>query len=181
MQFPPLLRLPGLALLLLPLAGCTVPMTSSNTYLVPMANGEKMEMSIKNGALAMAESDGIRIVQVALNPSADKKQVVYTFELAAKSGVVPKHITVEDLTEDPVRTLADDPSPQLAAGHWKLTTPVLDQKDPTFEWLVQLDDTIRVYRFTVTLADGSAVVLKQPALFPVFEKQMIRKMLGLDK
>jgi hypothetical protein len=181
MQRSPLSRRLGFVLLLLPLAGCAVPMTSSNTYLVPIANGETMEMSIKNGGLALSEADGVHILQVALNPTADKKHIIYTFELSVKSGMVPTHITVEDITENPERIAADDAAPKLVAGHWKLNTGELDPKDPMFEWLIQLDDSIRVYRFTVTLADGKQVVLKQPQMFPVFMKQLIRAMLGIDK
>ena len=48
-------------------------------------------------------------------------------------------------------------------------------------WLTQLDDSIRVYRFTVTRPDGTQAVLKQPQMFPIFMKQLIRAMLGLDK
>jgi hypothetical protein len=180
---PSLFRSLGVVLLLAPLAGCVVPMTSSNTYMVPLSNGETMEMSIKNGGLTLADQDGIRIVEAgALNPSATKKEIVCTFQLIVKSGHAPKRILIEDMTEDPVRVVVDDPAPKLdAANHWKLTTPVLDAKDPIFAWLTQLDDTIRVYRFTVTLADGSQVVLKQPQMYPVFMKQLIRKMLGMDK
>jgi len=177
---PPLIRL-GPVLLFAAMAGCAVPMTSSNTYMVPLANGENMEMSIKNGGLAMVEQDGIRISQVALDPSADKKHVVYTFGLIAKSGLAVKHITVEDMTDDPVRIVEDDPAPKLVDGKWKVSTPILDATDPVFIWLIQLDDSIRVYRFTVTLADGKQVVLKQPAMFPVFLKQLMRVMLGIDK
>lgn len=181
MQRPTLSRRLSLALLLLPLAGCAVPMTSSNTYLVPVANGETMEMSIKNGGLTLAEQDGVHILQVALNPTADKKHIIYTFELSVKNGMVPTHILVEDMTETPVRVAADDAAPKLVANHWKLNTPELDPKDPLFEWLIQLDDSIRVYRFTVTLADGRQIILKQPQMFPVYMKQLIRAMLGIDK
>jgi hypothetical protein len=181
MQHPIAGRRLVLLLLLAPLAGCVVPMTSSNTYLVPLSNGDSMEMSITKGGLASAEGGGIKILQPALNPTADKKHVVYTFTLLAKGSLTVKHVMVEDLTEDPVRLVADDPAPKLVGGKWQLTTPVLDPADPMFEWLVQLDDSIRVYRFTVTLADGTQVVLKQPAMFPIFEKQLIRKMLGMDK
>jgi len=95
---------------------------------------------------------------------------------------VAKRITIDDQGEDPPRLLVDDYDPKMSStGQWKLTTPVLDLKDSGLEWITQLDDTIRVYRFTVVLADGSKVVLRQPAMYPVIEKALIRKMLGIDK
>jgi hypothetical protein len=121
------------------------------------------------------------MVLAALNPSTDKKHVVYNFEMAVKSGLVPRRIQIEDQTEDPVHTIVDDAAPHLDGGRWKLTTTVLDPKDAGNEWITQLDDSIRVFRVTVTLADGTTVVLRQPALFPVYEKQLIRVMLGIDK
>ena len=131
MQRPTPFRRSALALLLLaPLAGCAVPMTSSNTYMVPLANGDKMEMSFKNGGLAMADDDGVRIAQTTLNPSSDKKHVVYTFELVVKNGVGPKEIKIEDITDDPVRVLTDDTAPKLVHSHWKLDTTPLDPDDP---------------------------------------------------
>ncbi len=163
------------------LAGCVVPMTSSNTYQVPLANGEKMEMSVVNGGIGKVSGDGIRVVQNELNPMADKKHVAYVFEIAVKEGLVPRHVTIEDMTEDPVRVIVDDPAPKVVAGHWKFTTAALDPKQPGTEWIIQLDDTIRVFRFTVTLADGSQVVLKQPAMYPIVLKSIIRKMADMDK
>jgi hypothetical protein len=163
------------------LAGCAVPMTSSNTNVVPLANGEKMEMSVTAGGIATVSGEGVHIVQANLMPTADKKHVVYAFEVTVKEGLVAKHVTIEDMTEDPVRLVVDDPDPRLTNGHWKFTTPPLDPKQPGVEWITQLDDTIRVFRFTVTLADGHQVVLRQPWIYPIYLKSIIRKMANMDK
>ncbi len=181
MQLQPRFSRLAMIALVASLAGCAVPMTSSNTYEVPLANGEKMQMSVVNGGIGKLSAGGIHIVQNELNPMADKKHVAFVFEIAVKEGLVPKHITIEDMTEDPVRVLVDDPAPRLANGHWKFTTPALDPKQPGTEWIIQLDDTIRVFRFTVTLGDGSQVVLKQPAMYPIVLKSIIRKMADMDK
>jgi hypothetical protein len=181
MQLPPrFFQLAPIALAA-SLAGCAVPMTSSNSYIVPLANGDKMEMSVVAGGIALQSGGGIHIVQASLAPMADKKHVAYVFEVTVKDGLVLKHVTVEDMTEDPVRVLADDPGPRVTAGHWKFTTPALDPKDPGTVWITQLDDTIRVFRFTLTLADGHQVVLKQPSMYPIVLKSIIRKMGDMDK
>lgn len=180
MHFP----IPGRAAALLGLvallAGCAMPMTSSNTYLVPMTNGETLTMSYNSQGVVKQSADGVTVVQADLMPAADKKTIHYAFEFAVKAGLAVREVTVQDMTDDPIQVLAHDTAPVLAKNHWKFSTPPLDPKAHGLEWLIQLDETIRVFRFTVILGDGTKVVLDQPAVEPVVIKQLIRKMLGIE-
>jgi hypothetical protein len=162
------------------LAGCAVPMTSSNTFLVPLSNGETLTMSYNSKGVIKQSGHGVEVIQADLMPTPDKKHITYEFEFMVKSGLGVKDVLIQDMTDEPIAILAHDSNPQLVKDHWKFITPALDPKSHGLEWLIQLDETIRVFRFTVTLNDGTQVVLDQPAVEPVIIKQLIRKMLGID-
>ncbi len=180
MHIPTPLRAAALLGLVAVLAGCAVPMTSSNTFLVPMTNGETLTMSYNSQGVVKQSAGGVTVVQADLMPSADKKRISYVFEFMVKGSLEVREVMVQDMTDDPIQVLAHDAAPVLAKNHWKFTTPALDPKAHGMEWLIQLDETIRVFRFTVTLGDGTKVVLDQPAVEPVIIKQLIRKMLGIE-
>jgi len=163
------------------LAGCDTPFAvSDTTILVPIAGGEKVEVTYGKNGPVMEEKDGVRMEAATMDLSADKKHLVYLFKIAFKNGVVPRRVTISDLTDDPAQTVVEDDAPVLKDGHW--LAPRIDRgpNDPTLDWVKTVDDSMRIYRMTVVLADGSQVVLNQPVSFPGFLKTAIRKTIGLD-
>jgi len=165
------------------LSGCdTVAFAPKTTMLVPIADGEKIEVtySNSNGAVIMEAKAGVQIELATLVPSDDKKHITYVFKLSVKNGVAPKRVTVSDLTDVPERILVDDQAPRLDNGHWNSAKVDRGILDPSLAWLSNVDDSIRIYRFKVTLADGSQAVLDQPSVFPGGLKAVIRKVFGLD-
>jgi len=179
MQIKPLIRsLPSIAAAAA-LAGCAAPFTNSNTVLIPIAGGKTTEMSFNSRGPVLRSGGGVQLVTAGLFPAADRKHVDYVFEFSLKGGAAPKRVTIEDMTEDPTQVLVDDTAPRLNNGYWKATTPTLDPKDRGTIWLTQVDDSVRVFRFTVVLGDGTSVVLDQAAVYPGPLKAAIAKMAGL--
>jgi hypothetical protein len=177
----PLRSIVAIAALGAVLAGCDTPFNTGNTtVLVPIAGGDKVEVSFGSKGIVMAAKDGVQIEAASLGLAPDKKHFYYDFRFSSKPGVEPKHVTVTDLTDDPVSVVADDPDPRLVNGHWAAAKTPRGVKDPTIAWMMTVDDSMRIYRFTIDLADGSQVVLDQPSSFPGYLKSGIRTTLGLD-
>jgi hypothetical protein len=163
------------------LAGCDTPFAVSNTtILVPIAGGQKVEVTYGKNGPEMARKDGVQMEAASMDLSADKKHLVYLFKIAFKNGVVPQRLTIEDLTDDPAQTVVEDGAPSLKDGHWVAVRVDRGPNDPTLAWIKTVDDSMRIYRTTVTLADGSQVVLDQPVSYPAYLKAAIRKAVGLD-
>jgi hypothetical protein len=91
-------------------------------------------------------------------------------------GSRPVSALLRDVTEDPIITVIDDRSPSLAAGgRWTATTRPLGPTDDDIRWMANIDNSIRIYRFTFTLVDGSVHVLTLPIMVPGYLKEAIEK------
>jgi hypothetical protein len=89
-------------------------------------------------------------------------------------------VRVEDVTEDEPAPLllAEDTHPYLSGSHWHFESPSKNSSDPDIAWVLNIEDSSRVYRFTILLADGQRIELYQMTNFSAQEKTMIRRTLG---
>jgi hypothetical protein len=86
---------------------------------------------------------------------------------------------VDDVSDEAPVTLVDDPAPTLtAAGAWHHESEPFDLNAPHAKWLATISNSLRVYRFTLTFADGQTVVLHQGTLFTAAMKAGVRQAMG---
>ena len=157
-------------------AGCASKEFSYNTK---VAGGETMRFTIVAGRPEPAEEDGIKIMEAGLRPDPDGKNVIYGFQFSDSSANrALQSVRVEDVSEDTPTLLLEDLQPKLVAKHWASTTRTFEADDPALRWLFYVNDSVRVYRFTITMADGRKVVLHQAAMVPGWLKMTIRHMFG---
>jgi hypothetical protein len=91
-------------------------------------------------------------------------------------GAKPESIVARDITEAPIMTLFDVRSPPLEQGRvWMGKTPPLGPSDDLIRFMGNIDNSIRIYRFTFTLSDGSVHVLTVPIIVPGILKEVIEK------
>jgi len=57
---------------------------------------------------------------------------------------------------------------------WGAVSSPVNPHDEHVNWLLTLDNTVRVYRFTVTLKDGSTHVVYKPIYLSAQMKNFIR-------
>jgi len=105
------------------------------------------------------------------------KRVVIRFDAGFTKGATPARIVVSDISEDPIMTLVDDRAPTLDGFVWQGKTSPLGTADDFIKFMTNIDNSIRVYRFTFTLKDGSVHVLTLPIMVPGFLKEAIEKTL----
>lgn len=163
------------------LGGCA---TGEYTYATTIGTGERLVFPLVNGSPAKAKKGSIEVLNASLipNPNPAEHKHIFLFVFAEADGVPPKSVVVEDVTDRELIVMVDDQAPKLAENnHWRGTSKLLTGEDREVEWLGQLGDTMRVYRFTVTKSDGKQVVLHQGWMIPGRLKAPLRKAFGLPQ
>ncbi|ACB75037.1 hypothetical protein [Opitutus terrae] len=176
---PPFVRSFGLcaALLLgLVLSGCA---TSEYKYTTKISSGERLSFRLVNGRVDDAVADGFEARAPVILPGEKEKKLQFAFGVVAKNKP-PRRVQVEDVSEEQPMLLVDDTDPQLKGQLWTGQSAWFDLEDPQAHWISYLGETFRVYRITITTADGATVVLHEGSVTPAFMKAMMRKFFGKE-
>jgi len=149
------------------------------TYTATVAGGEELKFAVTNGGPAHARADGFEVLDAGLLPDFPAKSVYYNFRLSdAADGKSLRAIRVEDVTDATAEQVFEDLQPKLVKRVWTGKSGALSADDPSLKWISYVSDSTRIYRFTLTLADGRKVVLHQLAMTPSWIKTKIREMFG---
>ncbi len=181
MQSRRLSPLVPLALLSAALCGCQI--SPSVSAKVTTAEGETIEVPLESGNTPV--SDGVitvRLFQIGpwdMGPN-KPKAVIFSFIVEFKEGADPKTVVVDDITEAPIMRIFADMKAHIVKDHiWGgVSTPYAPQ-DEHAKWLLNLDNSIRLYRFTVVLQDGTTHMVMKPMFFPGQMKSYVRTQLGV--
>lgn len=142
-----------------------------------ISGGEKLRFPIGREGVAMANEGGVKVTMAYFSPKTEKK-LTYVFELTDTQKRGLRSVRVEDVSDEKPMLLVDNPEPKASAtGQWHGEVE-LEHTDPRVAWLVTLSNSLRVYRFTLTFADGKTLVLHQGSLYPAALKSGIRHMFG---
>ena len=159
------------------LAGCA---SNEVGILCPISGGETITVILTPQGPVLAENEDFKVVAASFAPNIEQKQLIYAFALLAKKGKAPKHVSVEDVSEEKIELLVDDAGPQLDAKQiWLHNAPPKTATDPRLAWLYYEGNSTRVYRFKIVTDDGRQLVMYQASIVPVFIKGAARKILGM--
>jgi hypothetical protein len=103
------------------------------------------------------------------------KRLEIKFDAGFVKGAQPARIVVRDISEAPIMTILDDRSPAMDGAVWRGKTVPLGAADDALKFMTNIDNSIRIYRFTFTLVDGSVHVLTLPIMVPGYLKEAIEK------
>lgn len=107
-------------------------------------------------------------------------ELTYTFGFTAKKKQTPRAVLVEDVTGASAVPLVEDQSPTLeAGGYWKGESTPRRAGDPSLVWLSTPGNTEKVFKFTITLADGRVEEIYQASLWSGQMKPVIKQALKL--
>jgi hypothetical protein len=148
--------------------------TGSVSAVVPLAGGGQMTVPMAKGGPPPAEHDGFRVERASFSPDKEAPQLRYEFALRALQPPSVSHIRVDDLSDETLVTLMDDPHPEFVDSRWTAHTDMIPATDPTLKWMFQITPSIRVFRFTITRTDGQKITLDQVCTYPAVVKQAIR-------
>jgi hypothetical protein len=157
------------------LAGCA---TGDVAMLATIAGGEKLRVPLERGGVVRTNEGGVLIdtTAFALRP---EKHFTHVFEFTDSRKRALRHVRVVDVSDEAPVVLVDQADPTLSAtGQWHGESAPLAPSDPRLAWIATLSNSLRVYRFTLTFADGTVLVLNQGAMFPQPIKSGIRHSFG---
>jgi hypothetical protein len=185
-QSTPLNTLPkpliaALSLSALCLAGCV--MQPDVAMSVTTADGQKIEVPF-SGAPPPTTDGVVTVEQLQFAPwDVDQQQhkattLAFSFIIRFKPGSEPARILIEDDTELPILTLFESRNPRIVKDNlWAGLSRPFSPSDEHVNWVLNLDNSVRVYRVTVTLKDGTTHVLLKPVLVPAAMKSFMQKRL----
>lgn len=159
-------------------AGCQ---TEGPSARIAIAGGQRITVSVKTGLVEGAKSMTATVETAALMTNREKKEGVYTFGLKFSHGVVPRAVKVEDVSETPRQLMCQDDQPALANQRWRYTSKPINPAAESMQWLHQIDESFRVYLFTITLQDGQTDSFYYAALYPAYIKPTLLSALGLGE
>jgi hypothetical protein len=168
----------ALASLALP-AGCLMHPTWDAT--ATTADGVVVDVPVSSFKIDVTD-DVVEVIKLQFLPLTAKdgaKRLALIFEVVFHGGAKPKSIVITDVTESPILQVFGDYSPKLLAnGHLLGATEPLSPSNGLLKFLTNIDNSIRLYRFTVKLEDGTTHVLNVPILVPGFYKEFMLKEAG---
>jgi hypothetical protein len=158
------------------LAGCA---SKEFSYVTTVAGGEQLKFTFANGGPVHAKAEGFEILDAAIQPEYDAKKVFYGFRFSdAANGKSLQSLKVEDVSEAVPVLLLEETQPKVVNRIWAARSGLFAADDPSLKWVTYVSDSVRVYRFTLTLTDGRKLVLHQPSMVPGWIKMSIRGMFG---
>ena len=147
---------------------------------IPIAGSQTVQVEFSKGNPVNAENDDFRVEKANLILDAKAKQGRYLFELVQKNrSERPGRIKVEDVTDDTAVTLADERHPILREARWRWEGEMMTFDPTNAKWLFELENSLRIYRFTIATAGGNEAVLYEAASYPANVKIYLQQ-LGLE-
>jgi hypothetical protein len=170
---------------------CSCSMQPDVAMAVTTADGVRLEVPLS--AAPPPVTDGVvsvNAIQFApweLDADNKAKTVAFSFVIGFKPGNPPARIKIEDDTEQPILEIfstdspktVKDPKDPLKDELWGGVSKPFAPSDEHVNWILNLDNNIRVYRVTAILKDGTTHVLLKPIFIPSGMKSYMRKRLEL--
>jgi len=160
--------------------GCL--MQASYAVNVTTADGVQIEVPLSLAKLDVRD-DVMSVRKFAFTPWAigNDKGLAFGAQLEFKEGFKPVAITVDDVSDTPILSVYSDNAPILSkANVWSGMSPAHHPTEDLVKWILTLDNTVKVYRFTVKLSDGTTHVLRYPVFAPAQMKVFMRGQLGVS-
>jgi hypothetical protein len=173
--------IPVLASLLLAASGCL--MQPNVSVRVTVADGSTMDVPLTQAPPPV--TDGVVSVKnfqfAPWDMGKDKpKAITFTFVVGFAEGAEPASVVVDDFTEQPILEIFADKNAHVVKDHlWGAVTLPFAPQDEHVKWVLNLDNNVRVYRFTIKLRDGTTHVLLRPIFVPAQMKDFMRTQLGV--
>jgi len=169
---------PLFALILLGLAGCASPGIQVR---VLVSGGEKITVNMPGGTVVGRDSKELKIIAATFLTSAKSKNGVYVFGFHLFADLAVKSVKVEDVTDAKALTMVEDNAPKMNGREWSYTSPSLSPDDKQLGWVHEIDESLRVYCFRITLNDGRQLKIYHVVYYSPFMKAMIRRVLDIEK
>ncbi len=147
---------------------------------ITTGDGVQMEVPLTT-APAQVGDDSVVVKRFQFAPwtMGTGKGLAFAFQLQFKHGAEPAEVAVDDVSDTPILNIFNDKAPILVKDTWNAVTPPHNPADEYAKWIMSLENSVKVYRFTVKLKDGTTHVLRYPVFAPANMKAFMRTQLGV--
>jgi hypothetical protein len=169
------------AVILLGQTGCL--MAPSISLSVTTADGEKLDVPLNSDA--QPATDGTMTVKVfQFSPwqvAPDKpKEITFSVIVEFVPGSKLASISIDDVTEAPIENIYSDAHAHIVKNNvWGTVTRPYAPQDEHVNWILTVENSVRIYRFTAKLEDGTTHSVLKPLFVPSGVKDFMRTQLGL--
>jgi hypothetical protein len=167
------------AALLVIFAGCSSPQMPS--LKIRTSSGEKITVDMSRGGVVGPENKDFKISGALLELNAKAKQALYAFGIDFKTKANVKNITVEDVSDEKAQVLVNETNPKVEKGLWRFASPPMGVESRAIAWIYEIDESFRVYLFTITFEDGRKVTQYHATYYPSFSKAMFARRLEVEE
>jgi len=156
--------------------GCTTGTFSVN---VPIAGGKSRQIQLGSKGPVHAEDDRIAIEKALIQLQPSNKVGNFYFAFRVKTAIKPVAIKIEDMSDDePFKMYSQNPI-QIPDKTWEVKGLDITPNYQGVKWIYEIENSLRVYRFTFTYADGTTTELYEGVSYPSAVKEFLRKEMGL--
>lgn len=162
-------------------AGCVMAPTISLS--VTTADGEKLDVPLNEAA--GPATDGTMTVKVLqMSPwdvAKDKpKEITFSMIVEFVPGTVLKGMLVQDVTDTPIEKIFEDPNAKIVKNNvWGTVSKPFAPQDEHVNWILTVENSVRIFKFTAKLGDGTTHSVLKPMFVPSNVKEFMRTQLGL--
>jgi hypothetical protein len=169
----------ALSAVVLPVVWLTSCASSPSRLSVPIAGGQTVRLERQGTGFKHAENGRIIISEASLQAvNLDGKNYLrWNFAITPKQTTTLSLIRIEDVSDSTALIMVNDVAPQLEAGHWTETGGLMDVSGPSVRWLYQPNESVRVFRITISEMDGQSEVLYQGVKYTPASKEAIRALI----
>jgi hypothetical protein len=158
------------------IAGCA---SSSSRLSVPVAGGQPVALEREGSGFKHAENDRVRVTDATLQAVNlnGNNYVRWRFAISPKQAEVLSSLRIEDVSGPAPLLLVNDVAPQLDNGQWTETAGLMEASSSNVRWLFEPNETVRVFRLSMSEPDGRTYVLSQAVSYAQASKEAIRAMI----
>jgi hypothetical protein len=123
-----------------------------------------------------AENDRVIVANAGLQPMTldGNYYLRWSFAIRPKQANALSSIRIEDVTDPAPLLLVNDVAPQLDGGQWNETAGLMPLSAASVHWLFEPNDTVRIFRITITGLDGRSDPLEQRVGYSQDAKKALR-------
>jgi len=168
----------GAALISLVLLASCAPRATTVSF--PVAGGQRIRFEKVGSSFGRAEDSRFVITESGLTTYREggRNYLRWQFGFRVKQPLKLQSVVVEEVSGTQPVLILKDLAPEVAGIEWTKQSGLTAAEPGTVPWFFDPGSTLRIFRFSITEADGQRSTLYQAALFDKKAKDALRYQMG---
>jgi len=157
-------------------SGCTTGTYSVN---VPISGGKMHQIQLGSQGPVHSEDNYIAIEKAIIQIQQTKKIGNFNFAFIVKGLATPLSVKIDDVSDDePYEVFSQSPV-NLSGNKWEAKGIDITQTYEGIKWIYEIENSLRVYRFTIALSNGTTSEIYEGVSYPAQIKEFLKTQMGL--